>query len=248
MGQPDDKPGFIEEALRHRQVAEPDEPAALEADEDDVAAEAAEANEPNEIADPQPVAPPALVPEPRIVATTPFADWPTDDRALVDEALKKSGLIWIRSTASPQGQPFWHVWLNDRIYLLTGGTEQPDGGLTSGDEVTVVVPSKDTHARLLTIGGTVSQLSPADPDWADATTALAGARLNLHDVPGAPERWANAAETTVLRVTPAAPAGERPGSYDDVSGRAEPRQTPATTSGPKPRVLHRRHGSGRPLS
>lgn len=242
MGQPDDKPGFIEEALRHRQVTSADGGPIDEA-----------AGDPTP--EPVPSAPEEVTGEPEVIAEPEpapadagFTHWPVAERALIDEAMKKAGLIWLHGTPAPDGQAYWHVWLDGGIYLLTGGPEQPDGGLVRGAEVRVVVASKDNHARLLSFRAQASELRPTDPDWTAATTALAGSRLNLPDAPGAPDRWARDASVTIFRLTPSSPEGERPGTYSGDSRRAAPRPTPATTMGAKPRVLHRRHGSGRPLS
>jgi hypothetical protein len=246
VGQSEDKPGFIEEALRHRQATEP--PARDEVADTAEAEDAVDTAEPEalpaEMAEREPqVAEPELAPAP-----PPFSGWPVADRTLIDEALKKSGVIWLHTRAAPDGQGFWHVWLDDTIYLLTGGPEQPDGALSVGDVVTVVVRSKETTARLISFGAGVSDLLPQDADWSAAAAALAAGRLNLHDSPGAPDRWAEDPAIRLIRLTPSSPDGERPGNYSDVSHRAAPRPTTATTAGPKPRILHRRHGSGRPLS
>ena len=246
MGQSEDKPGFIEEALRHRQAAEP--PA------DDEVADTVDAEEAFDTDEPEALAEGVAVPEPPeaepdLAAAPPsFSQWPVADRALIDEALKKSGVIWLQTRATPEGQGFWHVWLDNTIYLLTGGPEQPDGALSVGDIVTVVVRSKETTARLISFGAGVSDLLPEDADWSAAAAALATGRLNLHDSPGAPDRWADDPAIRLIRLTPSSPDGERPRNYSDVSHRAAPRPTTATTAGPKPRILHRRHGSGRPLS
>jgi hypothetical protein len=235
VGQPEEEPGFIEEALRHRQVSPAGDTAPDEVEPDG-----------ESVPEPEPEPLPEPDPEPGPVQA--FAAWPVGDRALVDEALKKAGLIWLHSAGSPGGRPYWHVWLDESIYLLTGGSEQPAGGLETGEEVTVAVASKETHARLLSLRAIVSELEPTDSDWESASTALAAARLNLSDVPGAPARWAADSAIRIYRVVPSSPDGERPGAYPSESGRAAPRPTPATTTGKKPRVLHRRHGSGRPLS
>lgn len=242
MGQRDDEPGFIEAALRHRQVEDPESADVVEG----------KLVQP-EVAEPEVVSEPQAAPEPEpeptpITPSTAFSEWPVSDRALIDEALKKSGVIWLHTSATPGGQGYWHVWLDDTIYLLTGGQEQPDGGVVSEEVVTVVVRSKETTARLLSFDAVVSELRPSDPDWGAAAAALATARLNLQDTPGAPDRWAADPGIRLIRLTPSTPDGERPGNYSNSSHRAAPRPSTATTAGPKPRVLHRRHGSGRPLS
>src|SRR4051812_10229603 len=54
--------------------------------------------------------------------------------ALIEDAAKKSGLIWVRATGLAHGvgpgreQPVWHVWQDGAVYVLTGGLEQPAPG------------------------------------------------------------------------------------------------------------------------
>jgi hypothetical protein len=169
------------------------------------------------------------------------------DRALVDEAMKKTALIWVRTPTSPGGRALWHAWVNGLAYVVTGGDEQPDPGLDAG-LVEVVVRSKDTANRLVVFTSEPSQLRGDDADWAEATEALAKSRLNLRDAADAPQRWKN----TTYRLYRLRPTGdtlvESPGRYRDASGRATPVPTAATTAGAPPWIVHRRGGSGRPLS
>ncbi len=169
------------------------------------------------------------------------------DEALLDEAMKKSGVIWVTTPAEPRGRGFWYAWQERTAYVLTGPGEQPDPGWADGAEVTVIARSKDTTERLVTVGAAVSRLTPDAADWEAAATALAAGRLNLADAESAPARWASG--TAVLyRIQPDGPLVERPGRYSSESHRATPLPSPATTQGKKPWVLHKRGGSGRPLS
>ena len=169
------------------------------------------------------------------------------DQALVDEAMKKTGLIWVTTPQVPAGRAFWHVWQDGMAYLLTGDGEQPDPAWLDGSNVSVVVRSKDNAHRLVTFDAVVSQVRPDADDWGAATTGLAAGRLNLHDAEHAPQRWARG-DAVVYRLRVHAPLTERPGHYSDESHRAAPVPTPATTAGAKPWVLHRRGHRGRPLS
>ena len=166
-------------------------------------------------------------------------------RALLAESLKRSALIWLVVAGRTHGR--WHSWLDGRVYLLTGPGEQPDPGLVAGSTAQVVVRSKDDGRHLVTFDADVTRLLPADADWPAATADLAKQRLNLSDPAGAPVRWA-APEFALYRLTPRLPLVASPGSLPDDARRAAPAATPATTSAPRPRVLHRRGGSGRPLS
>lgn len=142
----------------------------------------------------------------------------------------------------------WHAWVDDTAYLLTGGGEQPDPGLGADEVVQVVVRSKDTEQRLVVFPARASRLLPDDEDWEAATTELAKTRLNLHDAQHAPQRWATQDGYALYRLEPTGEITEGPGSYSDQSHRAAPVDTAATTIGRRPRILHRRGHSGRPLS
>jgi hypothetical protein len=170
------------------------------------------------------------------------------DLALVDEAMKKSALIWVRTELRPGGRALWHSWLNGLAYVVTGGDEQPDPGLGAGSAV-VVLRSKDTEDRLLAFRCEVSRMTADDADWAEATGDLAKTRLNLRNASEAPRRWQDLDTYRVYRLRPTGDAlVEGPGRYPDVSGRARPVETTATTSGAAPWIVHRPGGSGRPLS
>ncbi|MQA96363.1 MAG: hypothetical protein GEV11_17580, partial [Streptosporangiales bacterium] len=49
--------------------------------------------------------------------------------ALLDEAMKKSGLVWI-TVPGGRPSPAWYVWRAPAAYILTDGGEQPVPGLT----------------------------------------------------------------------------------------------------------------------
>lgn len=171
-----------------------------------------------------------------------------DERALVDEAMKKSGLIWIDTGLAVGAQAAWYVWANGAAYVLTGGVEQPDAGLSQAPSARVVARSKDTRSRLVEWPGSVSSVSPDDADWDEIAGALAKARLNLTDAATAPARWARDPAMAIYRIEPAGPLVERPGQYSDESRRAQPVPTTAVTAGPPPKVIHRRQTARRPLS
>jgi hypothetical protein len=247
--QPEEPKGFIQEAFEHRQrgvnragpddevhdLVDPTEvttvdPTALDDSSEDATDVALDAAEPEDAVDPVV----ELPPEPLAAA----------DQALVDEALKKSGLIWIRTPDSPAGQAVWHSWLDGAIYLVTGGEEQPDPGLLDVG----VARSKETTSRLVTFAAAVEPLRPEAPDWVPAVADLAKTRLNLHDGENVPDRWATDARYRLYRLSPVGPLLEGPGAYPTESHRAAPVPTGATTAGPKPKILHRRHGSGSALS
>jgi hypothetical protein len=185
--------------------------------------------------------------EPEVVEPPPPVELADDDRALVDEAMKKSGLIWVTTPAMPSGRAFWHAWLAPTAYLLTGPGEQPDPDWPEGSPVSVLVRSKDNAHRLVSWDAIITRVDPADDDWDAATAALVAGRLNLRESQTAPARWAEGG-ALVYRLQPAGTLGERPGTYSDASHREAPVPTTATTVTGKPWVLHKRGHSGRPLS
>jgi hypothetical protein len=156
--------------------------------------------------------------------------------ALVAELGKKTGVSWLRHAG--RTHPVWHVWLEDALCLVSGGTEQPLPDLADGERVEVVMRSKDNGGRLVTWVGAASVVRPGDPAWAPVTAALVGGRLNAPDLATAADGWART--SVVRRVVPTGEVVESPGALDDGDHRDEPPATPATTRGPLPRVLHRR--------
>jgi hypothetical protein len=169
----------------------------------------------------------------------------TSQRALLDEVLKKGALVWLR--VGDRDHARWHAWSGEHVYLLTGAGEQPDPGLASDPVVRVVARSKDNRHRLIAFDADVSVLTADDDDWEAATGELAKQRLNLSDAEHAPERWTTP-EFRLYRLTPRLPLVEGVDDVPSESHRTAPVPTEATTAGRKPFVLHRRHGSGRPLS
>jgi hypothetical protein len=169
----------------------------------------------------------------------------SSERAVLDEALKKGALVWVQVGARNNAR--WHVWTGEHVYVLTGGDEQPDPGLMPGTMTRVVVRSKDNQHRLIAFDADVSRLAAGDEDWAVATAELAKQRLNLNDAEHAANRWATP-QFSIFRLTPRLPLVQGVDDVPSESHRARPVPTAATTSGRKPYVVHRRHGSGRPLS
>ncbi|MFD4621290.1 hypothetical protein [Streptomyces sp. NPDC058475] len=162
-------------------------------------------------------------------------------RALVEEATKKSGLIWVRSggPAAPQGhevptRALWHVWHDGAACLVGDGPgEQPLPGLADGGDAVVTVRSKDKGGRLVSWSAKVVELSPGSPEWEAAVGELKGKRLNAPDGEAMPERWAR--ECRVLRLEPSGATAE----LSDGSLAAPPLPSPATTRQPIPAGLPR---------
>lgn len=163
----------------------------------------------------------------------------TADRALVEEATKKSGLVWVRGTGPARG--LWHVWHEGAAYLVGDGPgEQPlPAGLADGSTAEVTVRSKDKGGRLVAWTAAVAELAPHSPEWESAVAELKGKRLNAPDADQLTERWAR--ECRVLRLTPGAVSTDLP----DTSLAAAPLPTPATTRRPVPAGLPRLLKRGR---
>jgi len=156
--------------------------------------------------------------------------------ALVAEVARKTAVSWLRHDG--RTHPVWHVWSDGALCLVADGPEQPLPPLDDGERVEVVMRSKDNGGRLVAWVGTVAVLRPADEAWEPTTAALVSARLNLRDLAAAPDDWAESSR--VLRIVPTGELVEGPGDLPDDDHRDVPRETPATTRGPLPRVLHRR--------
>src|SRR3954454_4672407 len=106
----------------------------------------------------------ADAPEPRT------RDIPT----LLDEATKKSGLIWVRPTGhGHHAQGVWHVWQDGAAWVLCGGIEQPLPDL--GARAYVTVRSKDKGSRLLTWVADAARVEPGSDEWQGVGPAPAGA-------------------------------------------------------------------------
>lgn len=165
--------------------------------------------------------------------------------ALIEDAMKKSGLVWVR-TRGERAQAVWHVWQDGAVYVLTGGIEQPaPGGLASVDvadesaRALVTARGKDTNGRLVTFETAVATVQPGSEEWEAVVPALVAKRLNLPDHETAPQRWAS--ECTLWRLRPTGEIVETATEPDPASHAAAPPPTPARSRVPRP--LHLR---GRP--
>ncbi|MEV1085259.1 hypothetical protein AB0I98_44780 [Streptomyces sp. NPDC050211] len=155
------------------------------------------------------------------------------DQALVEEATKKSGLVWVKGPGGPV-RALWHVWHEGAACLIGDGPgEQPLPGLADGAAAEVTVRSKDKGGRLVSWTAKVVELSPGSEQW-DATVAeLKGKRLNAPDGEAMPQRWAR--ECRVVRLEPAGTTASLP----DDNQAAPPLPTSATTRQPMPAGLPR---------
>ncbi|MER5351182.1 hypothetical protein ABT093_12705 [Kitasatospora sp. NPDC002551] len=161
------------------------------------------------------------------------------DRALLEEAAKKSGLLWVRADGQKHARALWHAWHDGAVVVVGDGAEQPLHGLAGGAGATVTVRSKDKGGRLTGWPARVVELTPGGEAWLGAVEELKGKRLNAPDTDTITDRWAR--ECRVLRLEPAGAAGaelaERPGAMPQDSHVAVPMPTPATTRRPIPAGL-----------
>jgi len=165
--------------------------------------------------------------------TTDAADF--FDRALLEEASKKSGLLWVLAEGQQQSRALWHAWYDGAVVVVGDGAEQPLHGLTAGSVATVTVRSKDKWGRLIAWPARVSELTPRSEAWLGAVEELKGKRLNAPDTDTIGDRWAR--ECRVLRLEPVGPLTEQPGAMPDGSHATTPMPSPVTTRKPIPAGL-----------
>ncbi|WP_153813249.1 hypothetical protein [Streptomyces sp. SUK 48] len=154
------------------------------------------------------------------------------ERALIEEAAKKSGLLWVRGADASAAHAVWHVWHEGAVCLVGDGPgEQPLTGLADGGVAEVTVRSKDKGGRLVSFTAAVSEPAPGSPGWEAAVAELKGKRLNAPDAEVMTDRWAR--ECRVLRLVPTGAVAALP--EGDLARRPVP--TPATTRRPVPAAL-----------
>jgi hypothetical protein len=156
--------------------------------------------------------------------------------ALVAEGCTRSGVIWVRPTASDRHHIAWHAWHDGAVLLVSGGGEQELPRLEG--VVEVVVPSKDSRARLVTVLTRAQVLAPGTLEWATAVGVLAAKRLNDRDPAGQMDRWARAG--TIVRLEPVRVEHTGAGTDDTPAGVVRPPAN-GTTTGRRPW-----HWRGRP--
>lgn len=169
--------------------------------------------------------------------------------ALVEEAVKKSSVLWLSYPGADRPRPAWHVWQDGAVLLVIDagdhGAEQQLPGLADADEVTVTCRAKDSRDRLIGWRAAVRRIAPDSAEWDPACKALRSARLNATEAASLPERWAT--EAVVLALRPTGHILEHPGRMPSDEAAAAPPDSPATTRGLLPWVLGRRANRTRRL-
>lgn len=156
--------------------------------------------------------------------------------ALIGEAAKKSGVLWLTLPELPQPRAAWHIWHDGAAYVMTGGEgEQPLPGLPEAQWVTVTLRSKDKGGRLITWVAAVERVEPGSERWETVVPLLARGRLNAVDGDEQPDRWA--ADSYIVRLAPTGEVLERPGAQPGGYASVRPMPTPATTVGRNPFMI-----------
>lgn len=119
--------------------------------------------------------------------------------ALVEEATRRSGVVWVSVPDDPAPHPIWQLWHDGRMYTVTGGLEQP---LPSADSAVVAVRSRDRQADLLVRWvAALERIEPGSPLWAQVVPLLHARRLNAPDGEDQPARWARESTVWCFRPT-----------------------------------------------
>jgi hypothetical protein len=131
--------------------------------------------------------------------------------ALVEEATRRSGLVWVRPEGAERAMTAWHAWHDGCAWLVVGGAEQELPGLAEAAHADVLVRSHERRGGLLvTWTAEVTRVQPGTAEWDAAVPVLHAERLNAPDGEEQPQRWAR--ESTVLRLRPTGeqvlPAGD----------------------------------------
>lgn len=120
---------------------------------------------------------------------------------LIEEATRRSGLVWVRPAGAERARPVWHAWHDGCAWLVVGGAEQALPGIETASRAEVLVRSHERRSGLLvTWTAEVERVEPGTPAWDDAVPVLHAERLNAPDGEDQPARWAR--ESTVLRLRP----------------------------------------------
>jgi 8-oxo-dGTP diphosphatase len=107
--------------------------------------------------------------------------------AVVAEATRRAGLVWLTVPGQDRAYPAWHLWRDPpgAAYVVTGPGEQPLPGLAGAARAAVTVPSKQSRGALVTWTAAVAQVDPGTPEWDEVIGPLRAARLNGDLSPGA---------------------------------------------------------------
>ncbi|HEY6737288.1 MAG TPA: hypothetical protein VI076_00415 [Actinopolymorphaceae bacterium] len=126
-------------------------------------------------------------------------------QAIVEEACRKSSVLWLTYDGGERPRPAWHIWADGAAVVLVArapeSAEQRLPGLTDAARATVTCRAKDGRARLIGWEARVEVVAPGTSAWDAAFAALRTERLNTTDLPTVGERWA--ASDDIVRLVPA---------------------------------------------
>lgn len=120
----------------------------------------------------------------------------------VQDAFKKSTIVWLKWTGSDgeiRTMPVWFLFLNNKLYVLSGERQQTIPGARELRHVDVIVRWKGKNAAIADLPADV-RVIPMGPEWDEIAEKIAEKRLNI---PGTPEdtarRWRD--ECDILELT-----------------------------------------------
>lgn len=155
---------------------------------------------------------------------------------LVGEALRKASVAWVSVGGHP-ATALWCLAVDGVLHVVSGPGEQAAPGLADASTAHVTLRG-DHGGAVVAWDATVARLSPADEQWTEIATQLAGKRLNA---PGTTAdlvtRWST--ECVINRLTPADSTPAAGTTLPAGSQAAPPRESPAARPARKPFRLHR---------
>ena len=171
---------------------------------------------------------------------------PVNITRLTHEAASRSAVLWIRVPDGRSARRLARLARRRRRARgRPGGVRRLGPGEQSlpwlPDEVELLLRSKDTGGRLLTVHATVREVPPDSAEWDAAVEVLRPERLNA--VGDVAERWRQSCTIHVL--TPHGRPVESPGAYAEESGRTTVDPAGAATAGWRPWHWRGRAGARR---
>lgn len=155
---------------------------------------------------------------------------PQPPPALIAEATKRAGVIWITIEGQDRPRPAWHIWRARRAaepgspgaaYVVTGPGEQPLPGLAGSARATVIVAG-GPGAGPVTWTAAVSRVEPGSGEWDEVIGPLVAGRLNAVPADGQTSpatRWARSGAVFRLAPTAVDPPRSFPHRRDEDPGR-----------------------------
>ena len=126
------------------------------------------------------------------------------DTAVLDEALKKSTVVWVdvlgEGGTHGRAVPVWYGLLDGRVYVLVDGSEQHVPGLAEASQVVLSARSKEQQSLVAEVEASARVVPGSDPLFDKVVPVLLPRRLNLRDSDHAADRWRK--ESTLVELTP----------------------------------------------